>query len=67
MLLILRAMRVRDYGYYEDEFGPLTVSRLRKRKPGARPKIFELPIAHDDAGKGKETVAEWEGIMVCFK
>lgn len=65
LLVLLRGLRHRPYeDEEEDDYGSVVVSRLRKRRPVERPKIYELPIAYYKGGEGKENVADWESIMV---
>lgn len=63
VFLIMRTLRLRQLRDDEEEYGPVTVSRLRKRKLGPKPQIFELPLACQ-RGDGKENVAKWADMMV---
>ena len=58
VLMILHATRVLPVN------GPVTVTRLRKKKLGEKPKLYDLPLAYGEGGfKGGSTTG-WDGIMV---
>jgi len=65
VLLLLRHRRLQFDDNDDDEFeyGPLTVNRLRKRRLGPKPKIFELPIAYEKEDYEKMDVEKWTGIV----
>lgn len=66
-LLVVRHRRLQfDDDDFEFDYGPLTVNRLRKRKFGPKPKIFELPIAYEKEDYEKGEVERWTGIVVSY-
>ncbi|EKM57605.1 uncharacterized protein PHACADRAFT_251315 [Phanerochaete carnosa HHB-10118-sp] len=63
-LLVVRHRRLQfDDDDFDFDYGPLTVNRLRKRKFGPKPKIFELPIAYEKEDYEKGDIERWTGIV----
>jgi hypothetical protein len=61
ILILLRGLRVAPASR------PATMSRLKKRKIGEKPNIFDLPIAYEQGRLGRENVANWDDIIVSTK